>query len=744
LLLEIRFAFAIFFAAILSYQIPSTHSDEVISNVQTVEPASVFVLRSDNLNPDDPKAASEFQGRVTDSSGSPIFQAKIYVLALGEPNSSESKDDRKKQVACPIRALTDVDGRFLFIAEDFTDAALDGLPTRRNCIVVAKADGYTADWIELRGRNGVEDCETVDKGSGLQLELTKDSAPFQGQFLLASGTPLRGAKVRLLSLMIPTDRNLEAHLKQERKAWNPSGTIYAKVLGQFDSILEIQNEAMTDSEGRFRLSGMGLERIARLEVTSPEIFGTWISVITREGDNVPVCHGETLYASGFTMTTSPGLRVAGVVRDAETNQPLPGMLVGIGNGYPRDALRSSRETTDENGRFEITGVHPSIRDQGGKPILVTAVSSPGNIYQSASVAWTDNDLLVIKCSKGIPFRVKVIDESGTPVLAKVTYVDAVPNPNTLNCNTSTRPMPMNLAAIHDDGTYRGFVIPGPGAIFIRAVEDSLYQPAYADPKAFFVTGELDSMLKADWQAFGNIDDVYTSMGQFPQNNFSAIELVNPHPGEKRLELTVKLRFSKPRMVSLVDDQGSPVVAVNSNWMAFRSRNVEPPMRSATFPITGLHPIRGRRITFFDEERRLVGFLVARSDAETPYTVAMKSWSSITGRVVDEHGNACKVLLVSPAFSIRSHSDSQVGLFTDVKTDVDGSFLIDRLVPGKSYTALIRRNGATDIIGRAFESLELEPGENRDLGTIRIGKQVAMHIDAPCRLSAYAIAIFNAE
>ncbi len=744
MLLKIRYALAIVVTAMLSCLSPATYSDEVNRKAQAVDPASIFVLQSTNQNPDDPKAASQFQGRVTDSSGYPVSQAKIYVIALSEVSSSESDDELQKLVACPVRALTGVDGSFHFIADDFTEAAIDGLPTRRNCIVVAKADGFDADWIELHGRNGVRDCEAVDKGSGLHFELTKKAAPFYGQFLSASGTPLREAKVRLLSLMIPKDRNLEAHLKQERKAWNPSGTIYAKVLDQFDSILEIQNEATTDSEGRFCLSGMGVERIARLEVTSPDIFRTWLSVITRDGENVPVRHGGTLYTSGFTMTTSPGLRITGVVRDAETNQPIPGMLVGIGNGYPRDAIRSSRETTDANGRFEITGVHPSIRAPGGKPVLVTAVSSPGNIYRSVSVAWTDNQPLVLKCSKGIPFRVEVIDESGTPVLAKVTYVDVVPNRSKLNRTASIRPMPMNIAAMHGDGTYHGFVIPGPGAIFIRAVNDSLYQPAYVDPKAFFSTDEFDPMLKDGIESFGNIDEVSTSMGQMPQNNFSAIELVNPLADAKRLEFRVKLKSSKPRVVSLLDAQHKPVVGVNSHGMTSLARNPEPPMRSATFPLKGLHPIRGRRITFFEEERSLVGFLLARADAETDYTIAMKTWSSVTGCVVDEHGKGCKVLLVPPAFSVQSHWDSQVGLFNDVKTDIDGRFRIDRLVPGQSYTALIRRNGATDFIGRAFESLVLESGENRNLGTIRIGKQVAIHLDAPYTRSSSASLNFTAE
>jgi hypothetical protein len=157
-------------------------------------------------------------------------------------------------------------------------------------------------------------------------------------------------------------------------------------------------------------------------------------------------------------------------------------------------------------------------------------------------------------------------------------------------------------------------------------------------------------------------------------------------------------------------------------------NAEPPMRTSVFPLRGLHVVRGKRLTFFDEDRRLIGFLLARNDDDTPYTVVMKSWATASGRIVDEKGNGIKVLLVSPDFSMRSHPDPEIGIFKYVKTDPDGRFHIDRIIPGQSYTALIRRKGSIEIIGNAFEDLKLEPGENRNLGTIRIGKQVALRID----------------
>ena len=38
-----------------------------------------------------------------------------------------------------------------------------------------------------------------------------------------------------------------------------------------------------------------------------------------------------------------------------------------------------------------------------------------------------------------------------------------------------------------------------------------------------------------------------------------------------------------------------------------------------------------------EDRKLIGFLLARGDGDAPYTVRMQPWAAVTGRVVDEQG-----------------------------------------------------------------------------------------------------------
>ena len=184
----------------------------------------------------------------------------------------------------------------------------------------------------------------------------------------------------------------------------------------------------------------------------------------------------------------------------------------------------------------------------------------------------------------------------------------------------------------------------------------------------------------------------------------------------------------PRQVTLIDPEGEPVSGVTTSGLTYHLWDAEPKLRAATFPITKLHPDRVRRVTFFEDERKLIGFLLARSDAETPYTVQMRPWATVTGRILDENGRSLDegkpsagwfgpALLSMGADGPETDPDPDVGVHQGLTTEPDGRFRIDRLAPGQRYTAEVYR-GMGQYAGKAFEALVLEPGEVRDLGDIR--------------------------
>jgi hypothetical protein len=69
---------------------------------------------------------------------------------------------------------------------------------------------------------------------------------------------------------------------------------------------------------------------------------------------------------------------------------------------------------------------------------------------------------------------------------------------------------------------------------------------------------------------------------------------------------------------------NPVMGATSEGLTFFPWDQEPPLRAASFPVTKLHPDRLRRITFVQEDRKLIGFLGARGDGDAPTPFA---WST---------------------------------------------------------------------------------------------------------------------
>lgn len=670
-------------------------------------------------DPDDPKFAGHFSGRVTGPDDQPVGGARVYIVPM---------DNGVSQVG-PVRA-TAANGRFDFDAPDMTYLDDDGLPARRAGLIVATADGYAPDWIATWGRprSGFQSHSDPIKGAELNLRLANDDVPIQGRFLDDDGQPLAGARVRLVGLMVPLRRDLDAHLAREMQrnlAMNAPG--YERSLHRPDLAPGLTVETRTDADGRFTLSGLGRDRIAQLAVSAPSVVDTTLTVMTRDAPDVGTgvsfsgIPTQTIHGARFELWLKQGRTVSGVVRDRDSRMPLAGMLVGIGRkNFPRDGVLSYQTVTDAKGRFKIAGLDPSLAE-----LTITAASAPGMPYLSAAAEVHGDSPVLIECRRGIAFRLTLVDEQGLPVEAEVSYDNVTPNPQAPRGFCAPCRTPISLAARNENGTYEGFAVPGPGAVLVKTPGRSKYRAAYVDPKAFFAPGRTEWTAQERITTYGTRGTLSLSTGWTAQDNYAAIVLINPAPGSKRLELSATVAKDRPRRVSLVDSDGKPVVGATTDGMSLYPYDYEPPLRAATFPLTRLHPDRVRRLTFTKEDRRLIGFLLARGDGDSPYTVQMQAWGTVTGRIVDENGNPLKVSLSLGDVAGEVNADAQVGVHRGAATDDGGRFRIERLVPGQRYSAEVYREQR--LIGMAFDKLMLGAGQVRELGDIRIG---------PMALAAY--------
>jgi hypothetical protein len=699
------------------------------------------------IDPDDPATADIFAGRVVDGQGEPLRGVKLYILPRSEPTRSPGPTDPGV-----VRAVTAADGRFRFSAADLTFTAADGLPARRPGLLIAVAEGYGPDWVPTWGETGSSFVSHLDpvKAAEWTLTLPRDDVPIRGRLLGPDGHPLVGATVRLTGLDVPWKRDLSAYLELEKRKAQSQDilmTDYERRTTTPGELPGVATEAVTDADGRFRLEGLGRERLARLNIRGPGVAETSISVMTREAADVHVRPWKAredlvTYGSSFTLELKRGRTVTGMVRDKASGAPIADAWVGPGIDAIT-ALETGRypNATDAQGRFALVGLSADLMDlhysgmtwagEGRSERVVLAVPKPGQPYFLAMGQVNDAGEAVVDCPWGIPFRLTLRDEAGRPVEAEVTYSAIAPNPffrKVIQYVHGQAGTPLSRAARQTDGSYLGVALPGPGVVLAKTPRKAGYRPAHVDPKAFFAPGKVDWTPVELHMAYGNHDMLsvstfYGDAGLY-QYDYAAIVLVNPADGTGPLQLAATVAPDKPRQVTLLDPEGRPVVGAKATGLTAYAWARGRALRAATVPIAGLNPDRARRITFVKEDCELIGFLLARGDGDTPYTVRMRPWGTFTGRVVDEQGRP------QPGASITSdtvrefaaHDDPGLGIFPGVQTDKHGRFRVERLVPGQSYGATLYL-GIGRPSGPAFEGLKVAPGKVRDLGDLRLGKPI---------------------
>jgi RNA polymerase sigma factor (sigma-70 family) len=681
-----------------------------------------------SIDVDDPALADVFAGKVVDSGGKPLPGAKVYLVRV-EPTPPD---------AGPARAVTGADGRFRFSAKDMTFTSLDGLPARRPALLIAAAEGYGADCVPTWGHlPPVYPPHDADpKVSDWTLTLPPD-VPIRGRLLGPDGKPLAGAVVRLENLYLPWKEDAVAELEKSESpdsAFDYMGNRHPE--GQAAAILNRAREFVADADGRFRIAGLGRDRLARLIIRGPGVVQTYASVVTRALPEMrrpqPGGPDDVTFGADFTLALERGQVVSGVVRDRATGLPLPGVRVDFA-GEPSPSLPGRPwVVADAQGRFSIGGISPL----GPRDVLdLYAVPEPGRPYLAGKVRLHGLGEAAIDCPAGLPFRLTLRDEAGRPVEAEVTYSALHPNEafNQLFWSQNFGGPVLSRAARQADGSYLGVALPGPGVVTAKLPPGVPYRPAFVDPKAFFGPGRKDWTPQEQISTYGNLDTLSILYGGGPslamQEEYAAIVLVNPPEGSKPLELSATVRSPRPRMVSLVDPEGRPVVGATTQGMTFYWSDQEPTLRAATFPLTKLHPDRSRRITFFKGDRKLIGFLMARGDGDSPYVVRMQPWAVLTGRLVDERGgpivcngpfggNPGPVCLGSDEGSLSvALDDPKLGDFPGARVGVDGRFRVEGLVPGQVYSASYSL-GIGQPGGKLLDHATFAPGEVRDLGDIR--------------------------
>ena len=212
-------------------------------------------------------------GRVLDPSGRPVPGARLYLVRPG-PDTFRWRYRGKAapwQSAPPARATTGPDGRFRFTIERNDLASSDS--------IAAFAEGYGPAW--------AHDLKIGDP-DGLDLRLAADDVPIAGRLIDMEGHPVAGVAVRVIQLDATPEGDLTRWLgeiapRAGGEARSGFGAFHRFTATLPAALVSLVGPATTGRDGRFRLAGLGRERLVSLLIQDPKIETQVVNVMTRRG-----------------------------------------------------------------------------------------------------------------------------------------------------------------------------------------------------------------------------------------------------------------------------------------------------------------------------------------------------------------------------------------------------------------------------------------------------------------------------
>jgi RNA polymerase sigma factor (sigma-70 family) len=627
----------------------------------------------------DDKDSFAYAGRVLGPDGKPVAGAKLYLTPWWgyhyEPFTS------------PESATTGPDGRFAFTAPKAKDRNLAA-------IVSAAAPNFGVGWVGFH---------KGDKRTDLTLKLVADDVAITGQVVDLEGKPVRDATVRVLQVMASPDEDLGPWLEATKDKTAPVRDRSTNLEQQYLSRYTTAPQAVvtTDAAGRFRITGVGRERLAILQLDGPTIASQYLRVRTRPGDafEVPWMEAEpeygtprmahTYYGSDFRHVAAPTKPVVGVVRDKDTKKSLAGVTVQSEKlaHNPVHGRHIVRTTTDAQGRYRLVGLPTGA---GNRIKVVPPRDLP---YVAPEVEVPDSPGLDpvtvdVELKRGVWIEGKLTDKvTGKPLRGSLMYLVRDNNPHQGDYLGFYGGLPG--VSTNDDGTYRIVGLPGPGQIVVWRQEHYLRGADRDDED-------------------GPPDD----FGYMPSVNFGAFARVDPPKGAESVRRDITLVPGWTFTGTVLGPDGQPLAGARAFGLTGWTDWSRAGMTTAEFTVREFNPRRPRPVLFRHPEKGLVGVAQPPKENGAAVTVRMEPGATVTGRLVGADGEPRAGVELTLSFRLRKGFDGESYLPEPIKTDGAGRFRIPALLSGYEYRL-------SDDKGELPFGDGLRPGQTKDLGDVRI-------------------------
>jgi RNA polymerase sigma factor (sigma-70 family) len=606
-----------------------------------------------------------YGGRVLGPDGKSIAGAKLYLTL--------SRSYIKRPAPSPVHATTEPDGRFRFT-----------VPKARygefGTVVVAVAPGHGPAWLEVGMR------EAKDK---LELRLVKDDVLVNGRVVDLQGRPLSGVTIRVLELLASAKEDLRPWVAAARAKREGSYDLQRQYLPRqlrCQEIPGLPKMTTTDVDGRFRLTGIGRERVAALQIEGPIIATRQVRALTREGEIIEVPEwkptGEpgptrppvTYYPATFIHAAAPTKPIVGVVRDRDTNKPLAGFTVRsykLANN-PLHGIDFIQTMTDVQGRYRLTGM-PKGKDN--KILVVPPDDQPYVTVQAVvpDTAALDPVTVEFALMRGVWIEGKITNKAtGKPVgrWAQLSYYSMDDNPNLrdypgfAHAHFGSDPSGYR---VKEDGSYRIVGLPGPGLLALQYSDHYLLAHERDDPE-----GTKEVFLATAPFAVAAI-------------SYNALTPVNPPRGAESFRRAITLAPGLTFKGTVLGPDGKPLSGALGFGMSGWSGWDRHEMKGSEFTLRGFNPRRPRDILFLHLEKGLVGVARPPKKKGDSVTVRMQPGATVTGRLLDADGQARAGVELELSFRPKGSLHLHRYFPERIKTDREGRFRIAALLPGYEFS-----------------------------------------------------------
>ena len=654
------------------------------------------------------KTTIAVRGRVLDPDGKPLANARLYWPRLLRMPPRSPDDITTAQVGS-----SDAEGRFSVKLQRIDT------PSGRPLSLLAVADGFGIGWADVR---------TDVPAGALTVRLARDR-PIRGQVLTTEGKPVPGAKIAITGLFSGQKGKLDAFLIGWKAEWRLA---FQKTEQQlYFPVERVLRLTPTDRDGRFEVRGIGVERLVKLEFDAPGVARETVYVVNRAGFDpepynkaaqerslplisrrgmVPVLAGPTL-----RIVVEKTRVIEGVVKDAATGKPLPGVSIMSVSGYNNSLFAVS----DANGRYRISGLAKS------KDYSLHATPPGKSALMMRSLRITDDGGLGtikqdIELVRGVVLTGRVIDRAtGKGVRGGVRFAPLPGNKFFGKPGYDSYRYERLMHEINADGSYRLVVIPGSGVLMAQVYGGGIKLGGHqvnpyvqatilpADRKRVPVTEDGTFVAAGNAREFLNIE-----------NACKVLDLA-PDAGTVKCDLFVER--GKTLTVQVQDADGKPLPGATIGGMTASWPNVFP-LKEASCTVYALDPQKPRTLVFYHVGRKLAGKLTVRGDEKEPPAVRLSAVGSVRGRLVDLDGQPLAGIEVRPSYPAPAAQELERQLnqgHEAVRTDKDGRFRLEGVIPDLKF-GLSLVKGRTYFVGEPrIGQRQVVSGKELGLGTLPI-------------------------